>query len=158
MAAAKSDPVAAADQYRQAIALRDLAVRLYSARVLDRQAADADVAALNAMLRKYARSPELTAAGLGYVWGPADDEACVLGPMRRLVGLIAGFLASPDFGHVRMCEGQHCGWFFVDRTPTRRRRWCAMEGCGNRAKAQLHYRRHRVKAKPAIAGRGNSVR
>lgn len=158
IAAAKAEPVAAAGQHREVMALRDLTVRFYSARVLRKKAADGDVAALNALLRKYTRSPELTPTGLGYVRHSADDESSLLGPMRHLLGLIASFLTSPDFCSVSMCMGERCGWFFVDRTPTRRRRWCSMAGCGNRAKAQLHYRLHRAKGKSPIAGSRNTVR
>jgi predicted RNA-binding Zn ribbon-like protein len=35
---------------------------------------------------------------------------------------------------VRRCEGVDCVLWFYDRTKAHRRRWCSMEGCGNRAK------------------------
>lgn len=34
---------------------------------------------------------------------------------------------------VRACD--RCGWFFVDTSRGRRRRWCSMKTCGNQAKA-----------------------
>lgn len=39
-------------------------------------------------------------------------------------------------------QGTGCGWLFLDASPTRRRRWCSMSDCGNRAKA-TRYRRQR---------------
>jgi predicted RNA-binding Zn ribbon-like protein len=44
---------------------------------------------------------------------------------------------------IRECEGAKCGWFFLDESRNRRRRWCSMESCGNRAKARRFYRKKR---------------
>lgn len=40
---------------------------------------------------------------------------------------------SPPPQPVRACDD--CGWFFIDTSKGRRRRWCSMKTCGNRAKA-----------------------
>jgi predicted RNA-binding Zn ribbon-like protein len=45
--------------------------------------------------------------------------------------------AAPD--GVRQCDQPECVLYFFD--PSRRRRWCSMAGCGNRAKARRHYAR-----------------
>lgn len=50
----------------------------------------------------------------------------------RLVGL-----ADPE--RLKICG--NCGWLFVDRSRNRSRTWCDMAVCGNRIKANLHYRR-----------------
>ncbi len=42
---------------------------------------------------------------------------------------------------VAACPGAGCGWLFAD--PRRRRRWCSMAVCGNRAKARAHAERRR---------------
>lgn len=39
----------------------------------------------------------------------------------------------PNARPVRTCD--RCGWFFVDNSRGRRRRWCSMQTCGNQAKA-----------------------
>ncbi|WP_197683971.1 CGNR zinc finger domain-containing protein [Allokutzneria albata] len=39
---------------------------------------------------------------------------------------------SPSARPVRSCDG--CGWFFIDTSRGRRRRWCSMKTCGNQAK------------------------
>ncbi len=39
----------------------------------------------------------------------------------------------PNARPVRTCD--RCGWFFVDSSRGRRRRWCSMQTCGNQAKA-----------------------
>jgi predicted RNA-binding Zn ribbon-like protein len=40
---------------------------------------------------------------------------------------------SPLSPPVRACD--RCGWFFIDTSRGRRRRWCSMKTCGNQAKA-----------------------
>ena len=43
---------------------------------------------------------------------------------------------SPLTPPVRACD--RCGWFFVDTSRGRRRRWCSMKTCGNQAKVARH--------------------
>lgn len=51
-------------------------------------------------------------------------------------------LSDPrEYQRIKMCPGADCGWLFVDETRNGRRKWCAMETCGNRAKARRHYQR-----------------
>ncbi len=40
---------------------------------------------------------------------------------------------DPPSQGVRNCD--RCGWFFIDSSRGRRRRWCNMKTCGNQAKA-----------------------
>jgi predicted RNA-binding Zn ribbon-like protein len=62
-----------------------------------------------------------------------------LGPIARAA---AELLTSGDWqGHVRSCQGENCGWLFLDTSKNHSRRWCDMRDCGNRAKV----RRHRLK-------------
>ncbi|WP_300012296.1 CGNR zinc finger domain-containing protein [uncultured Roseobacter sp.] len=49
-------------------------------------------------------------------------------------------LSDPrEIGRVGMCAGPECGWFFLDESRNRQRKWCMMETCGNRAKARRYY-------------------
>ncbi|HEY9413327.1 MAG TPA: CGNR zinc finger domain-containing protein, partial [Pseudonocardia sp.] len=48
-------------------------------------------------------------------------------------------LAPPPQG-VRACDS--CGWFFIDFSRSRRRRWCSMKTCGNQAKAARYRSTH----------------
>ncbi len=41
--------------------------------------------------------------------------------------------------HVRQCAAPGCNLFFVDRTPTHRRRWCERRTCGSRTKSLRYY-------------------
>ena len=48
-------------------------------------------------------------------------------------------IAMPDPDRMKICR--NCGWLFIDRSKNRSRAWCDMAVCGNRAKANRHYRR-----------------
>ncbi|WP_439871629.1 CGNR zinc finger domain-containing protein [Rhizobium leguminosarum] len=48
-------------------------------------------------------------------------------------------IAMPDPQRMKICG--NCGWLFIDRSRNRSRIWCDMAVCGNRAKANRHYRR-----------------
>lgn len=47
---------------------------------------------------------------------------------------------SPLSPPVRACE--RCGWYFIDTSRGRRRRWCSMKTCGNQAKAARYRSAH----------------
>ncbi|NED94021.1 hypothetical protein G1H11_01705 [Phytoactinopolyspora alkaliphila] len=47
---------------------------------------------------------------------------------------------SPSSLPVRACD--RCGWFFIDTSRSRRRRWCSMKTCGNQAKAARYRSSH----------------
>ena len=74
--------------------------------------------------------------------------ACSLDDLARqpVLGLIALSALSilsdrRERDRIKTCPGVDCGWMFIDETKNRRRKWCLMETCGNRAKAARHYRR-----------------
>jgi predicted RNA-binding Zn ribbon-like protein len=64
--------------------------------------------------------------------GPAV-EATLLA-VHAVAAAAEDLLASRLAGCVAACPGRGCGWLFAD--PRRRRRWCSMAVCGNRAKAR----------------------
>ncbi|WP_063804452.1 CGNR zinc finger domain-containing protein [Streptomyces roseifaciens] len=45
---------------------------------------------------------------------------------------------------LRICDGHNCSGRFVDKSVGKRRRWCSMAICGNRAKAAQHRRAARA--------------
>jgi predicted RNA-binding Zn ribbon-like protein len=50
-------------------------------------------------------------------------------------------VAMPEPERLKICG--NCGWLFLDRSKNRSRTWCDMAVCGNRIKANRHYRRTR---------------
>lgn len=57
-------------------------------------------------------------------------------PLLRSATAIWTLMTFPPAGFVRECEADKCGGFFVDQSRAKPRRWCSMDSCGNRAKAQ----------------------
>ena len=68
---------------------------------------------------------------LQWVASTEDDLERVLWEVARAAGRL---VVSPRLGRVRACAASDCGWWFVDDTKNRSRRWCDMKLCGNREK------------------------
>jgi predicted RNA-binding Zn ribbon-like protein len=48
---------------------------------------------------------------------------------------------SASLPRLRRCDGEGCGWLFLDTTRNNSRRWCRTSDCGNRDRARRHYAR-----------------
>jgi predicted RNA-binding Zn ribbon-like protein len=139
----------------QAIALREVIYRIFSAIAGSGAPAPADLAALNgALAGAFTRLRITPAAGrFALEWDagrPAFDR--MLWPAARSA---AELLVSDDLAHVRTCPAENCGWVFVDTTKNRSRRWCDMKVCGNRAKVRRHYARAVARRSPRRPGEPN---
>ncbi|MFD3307699.1 CGNR zinc finger domain-containing protein [Streptomyces sp. NPDC058694] len=68
-------------------------------------------------------------------WAPGATGARLLATVARdAVELFTG----PYADRIRECGSHNCALLFVDTSRPGRRRWCAMEHCGNRQKARAH--------------------
>jgi predicted RNA-binding Zn ribbon-like protein len=63
----------------------------------------------------------------------------------RVAMAAVDLLSNLDLGRLGMCDVEHggCGWFFIDRSKNTTRKWCSMEDCGARTKAQRLTERRR---------------
>jgi len=68
---------------------------------------------------------------LQWVASAENDLERVLWEIGRAAGRL---VISPRLARVRACAASDCGWWFVDDTKNRSRRWCDMTLCGNREK------------------------
>ena len=68
---------------------------------------------------------------LQWVAGAEDDLERIIWEIGRAAGRL---VISPRLARVRACAAGDCGWWFVDDTKNRSRRWCDMTLCGNREK------------------------
>jgi predicted RNA-binding Zn ribbon-like protein len=68
---------------------------------------------------------------LQWVAGAEDDLERIIWEIGRAAGRL---VISPRLSRVRACAAGDCGWWFVDDTKNRSRRWCDMTLCGNREK------------------------
>ena len=129
--------------FSRALKLREALYRVFAARVEGRAPAASDLDVLNEALRRALPRQRLVPAkgGLGWRWEEDDELDYPLWPIARSA---ADLLVSPDASLVQECASDACSWMFLDRSPGRRRRWCDMKVCGNRAKARRFYQRRRA--------------
>ena len=78
------------------------------------------------------------------------DEARLLGPVAWSAAELLG--SSESLSKVRQCDGEECGWLFLDLTKNHSRRWCDMDDCGSKAKAKRYYRRKTGRSQEQEAG------
>jgi predicted RNA-binding Zn ribbon-like protein len=72
----------------------------------------------------------------GYDWhwrGQDSDLRAVVWPV---IWSAASLLQSDEVGSIRVCDGDDCGWMYVDRSRNGFRRWCQMRTCGTREKTR----------------------
>ena len=75
-----------------------------------------------------------------------DSDAAGAATLRyRLVEGMVALLTSDRLTRVSRCPS--CGWFFVDTTKNRSRRWCSMAMCGSVVKARNYYWRTKRRSK-----------
>ncbi len=73
-------------------------------------------------------------------WAPGATATQLLSTVARdAIDLFTGSYAD----RIRECGAHDCYLLFVDTSRPGRRRWCAMEHCGNREKARTHRARAR---------------
>jgi predicted RNA-binding Zn ribbon-like protein len=135
-------------------ALREAIDACLVAAVAGRPAPGPAVATIDARLTAEP-APMLTLGGEGR---PVLGERGPRDPVRAALAAIAldaaTVLATPaQAARIRICAAETCSARFYDRSPAGARRWCSMDGCGNRAKA----RRHRARASTNTSRRSETT-
>jgi predicted RNA-binding Zn ribbon-like protein len=146
MLAAQRDQARALGSLRRARRLREVLARVLVAAGGDARPAARDVRLINAFLAAALRHRRLEVRGAAFAWSWASRESDAFDALLWPIVLAgADLLASDDRTQIRECRGEGCGWLFLDTSRNRRRRWCTMQSCGNRAKARRFYERAREK-------------
>jgi predicted RNA-binding Zn ribbon-like protein len=137
MRSAERRPAEALAIVERAIEFREALVRLLLA---GKRAAAADVATVNSMLAAAPARSAILVGSRGYTWTDGSSDDALDSPLRSVVWSAADLLTSENLSRVRHCADARCHWFFLDASPSGKRRWCSMQECGNRAKARRHYK------------------
>ncbi|WP_394847823.1 ABATE domain-containing protein [Pendulispora brunnea] len=143
-ARAVSHPKEADTAYADGVRFRDALYRVIVAELEGKTSDPSDLAHMNALIAEAAAPRRLVPTDEGFVW--RCDEANLRSPLWRIALSAADLLPSPDFARVRRCGLKDCGWLFLDTSKNKTRRWCRMDICGNRYKAQRFYERKRLAA------------
>ncbi|KYK16879.1 zf-CGNR multi-domain protein [Streptomyces sp. CC71] len=119
---------------RRARTLRDALFLLTVDRAHGRPLRPEHVAVVNAAAAEAPLAARIEADGTRG-WAPGATGARLLSTVARdAIDLFTG----PYADRVRECGADDCRLLFVDTSRPGRRRWCAMEHCGNREKARAH--------------------
>lgn len=139
---ANQHPAAAQAAFAHATTLREALAGVLAAAARHRQPSEENLQRFNTALAESGRHLRLhLAQGHFHLnWDTDTRFDRVLWPVVRSA---ADLLTSGDLERLRVCEGDGCGWLFMDTTRNRSRRWCNMASCGNRAKVKRFYERHK---------------
>jgi predicted RNA-binding Zn ribbon-like protein len=141
--AAEREPEAAVAVYARAITLREAVFGVFRAIARREPVVAGDLALLNDELTLARSQRRLVTRPDGFGWGWSGQDTALDRVLWEVAESAAELLTSSWRERVRQCAGDPCGWLFHDTSRNRSRRWCNMEGCGNRAKARRYYQRQR---------------
>jgi predicted RNA-binding Zn ribbon-like protein len=141
---AAAQPALAQQINAWAIDLREAIYQLFVA-IAEKSTPDpANLALLNEALPQAYASPQLIATSSGYSWSWHADKRGLDGLLWPILRSTARLLTEGTLSRIGQCaDDRGCGYLFYDTSRNRSRRWCDMNSCGNRAKSQRHYARHR---------------
>lgn len=133
---ARQRPTQAAAALEDARSLRSLVYHLFSAVARGDPPDPERLSDLTAWVHRFLPARRLRPGDSGATWAWRLDPYRldhVLGPVAHSA---AELLTSPEVERLRLCDGDGCGWLFVDASRSRSRRWCDMSDCGNRTKVR----------------------
>jgi predicted RNA-binding Zn ribbon-like protein len=131
--------------FNEAIELREALYGVFYAQAQNVPPPSADLETVNTALAVAMAHAQLIPTADGYIWNWRKDTLALDQILWPIVRSAAELLTSGELGLVHECEGDDCGWLFVDTSKNHRRRWCSMDDCGNSAKV----RKFRSKQKAA---------
>lgn len=117
--------------------LRARLERIFRAVVMERSPSTEDLDSLADDAAEAARVIRLRRVK-GALARVVDPEAAGIATLRwRLVEAAIALLTSARLARLSACPS--CGWFFLDTSKNRSRRWCSMAMCGSVVKARRYY-------------------
>lgn len=143
LAWAEAHPRSAARELARAIEVREAIALLFAAVRDGTRLPIEPLGVLDAACRSGASDRSLRPAGRFATWGRNSGSTPPQRPVWAVAEDAARILTSPERERLCQCGDAECGWFFMDTSRNRSRRWCSMESCGNRNKARSFYRRAR---------------
>jgi len=138
----RTHPDDARAAHQRAICLREAIYTLFAG-LIRSEAPPADaLAVFNDFLVRPNPGSRIGWVSGGLAWRPPAASFDAVDLLMPVVLSAADLMTGTRAGKVRQCQDDRgCGWLFVDESRARNRRWCSMGDCGNRAKAQRHYKR-----------------
>lgn len=135
-------PAAARRVLARATKLREALFAIVTALARKAPPAAPDLAVLNTCLAAANRSARLERNRRGFTWTWGSTPPQLDLPLWLIARSAADVLTAGPLERLKSCNGEACGWVFLDQTRNGRRRWCEMEVCGSRAKMRRFRARH----------------
>lgn len=128
-------PDLAKNIFLKAYELRESLYYLFVAEIESSKSDRVHLDRFNKILNETLVQRTLVPAEKGYQWQWRSENN--LSIVNWAIALSASkLLTSSEIENVKQCPG--CGWLFLDTSKNKRRRWCDMRACGNRAKVKRH--------------------
>ncbi|REG83852.1 putative RNA-binding Zn ribbon-like protein [Marinomonas pollencensis] len=97
------------------------------------------LAVVNQQLKNAPLQQQLKVVEQELILQPLDQALSIAQLLGKIADEAANLLASSQIKQLKRCSNEKCILMFVDTSRAKRRRWCSMESCGNRAKAASFY-------------------
>lgn len=138
---AEENSKAAEAVWLRAIRLREAIYRLVKAAIEKWQPADADMHRLNEELKRARNQQKLVYQKNEFCLDWKDGEMALDKVLWLLAESATDILTSHTLDKVKQCDGDNCGWVFLDTSRSGNRTWCSMSDCGNVAKVRRFRRK-----------------
>ncbi len=136
---ARQHPETTAGVFGQAIVLREVIYRAFSAVAAGERVRDQDFVALKRALAEAPARGRLERMGDSYAWRIKQLRLSAPEVLVPVLWSAGDLLLNARQRRIRRCANERCLWLFLDESKSGTRRWCDMASCGNRAKARRHY-------------------
>ena len=130
---------------KRAVALRETIYRIFAAISTNKNPAHQDLAGFNRYLSRSMKVSQIIKTRDGYSWDTSGEKTRLDWVFNPIIRSAVDVLVSDDIKHIKTCADPACGWLFLDTSRNKRRRWCDMQDCGNRAKASRFYKKKQQK-------------
>ena len=136
-------PRRVAEIFNEAITIREAIYRVFHSIAGSDTPAEADLEIVNRGLRGAPLRNAIARDGDSFRWLVEEMRASTGSFLAPVLWSVGDLLVGPQLEKLRECSNEKCLWLFLDDSKNGTRRWCSMQSCGNRAKAQRHYLRHK---------------
>ena len=140
---AESRPKDSAQALERARDLRETIYRIFLAIAQNVPPAETDLGDLNVALARTMSKSRIVATDDRFTWTCQVDCDALDRVIWPVIRSATDLLTSEDIRLVKHCASSDCRSLFLDISRNKKRRWCEMSSCGNRAKARRHYQRQK---------------
>jgi predicted RNA-binding Zn ribbon-like protein len=122
--------------YKDSIQLREAIYQCVVSLINRDEVSAVNMQVINQWVSKAFSNLELAQLDNSFVLDWKAENSGLESVLWPIIRSFADLVTSDDRGRIKQCS--NCGWVFVDNSKNKSRRWCSMETCGNRVKAQRH--------------------